>query len=72
MPRRKLTRSYYNSTFGGVLSGIAEWREWDIATVRIAYIILTLLTGVVPGILLYLFLRFRLPRDTHADFEDDL
>lgn len=72
MPRRKLTLSYHNSAFGGVLSGIAEWRGWNIAVVRITYILLTLLTGVVPGILLYLFLRFRLPRDAQADFEDDL
>lgn len=72
MPRRPLTRSYHNAVFKGVLSGIAEWREWDIATVRITFIILTLITGVVPGILTYLILWSRLPRDEQADFEDDL
>ena len=71
MPRRPLTLSYHNAVFGGVLSGIAEWRDWSITAVRFAFIFLTLISGAVPGILIYLLLRFRLPRDTQAEFEDE-
>ena len=44
----------------GVCAGIAEHFGWDVSMVRIAYVILTFLTGSVLA-WLYLILMFVLP-----------
>jgi phage shock protein C len=57
----------------GVCKGIAEWLHVSEALVRILWIVLVLLTGIVPFVLLYLILAFVLPERTlysEDDFSD--
>ena len=45
----------------GVCGGIANSLGWDKTLVRILYVILTLCTGLLPGIIVYLVLMFIMP-----------
>ena len=54
-----LTKSK-NKKIAGICAGLAEHFGWDVSMVRIAYLILTILTGL--GLAwLYLILMFVLP-----------
>ena len=46
---------------GGVCAGIAERLGWPADRVRVASVVLTILTGGFPGIILYLVLWFVMP-----------
>lgn len=46
----------------GVCAGIAEWMGWaSPARVRIAYVLLSVISVMFPGILVYIFLWLLLP-----------
>jgi len=55
---KRLTRSR-NQMIGGVCAGIAEYFDWDVTLVRVAYAILLFVFGV--GFLLYLILWLVMP-----------
>lgn len=46
----------------GVAAGVAEFLEVDATLVRLVWLVLTVLTGVIPGTVLYLLLWWLLPR----------
>ncbi len=58
----KLTKSRKNSMLTGVCGGIAEWLGWDPTVVRIAYVLLSILSAAFPGILVYIILYFVMPQ----------
>jgi phage shock protein PspC (stress-responsive transcriptional regulator) len=45
----------------GVCGGIAEWLGWKPDRVRVAYVILSILSVAFPGILAYLLLWLLMP-----------
>ena len=57
----RLTKSRNNIVLTGVCGGIAEWLDWDPTVVRIAYILLSILSAAFPGILVYIILYFIMP-----------
>jgi phage shock protein C len=65
-PPRKLTRSTNNRMIAGVCAGIAEYLHVDPTVVRIAYSLLALVTGIVPGAVVYLVLMFVMPQTRAA------
>jgi phage shock protein C len=50
-----------NRIIAGVCGGIAEWLGWPPTTVRILYVIVSILSAAFPGILVYLVLWFVMP-----------
>lgn len=50
---KKLYRNEDTGKFMGVLEGLAEYIEADSAIVRLTYTIVTILTGFIPGMVLY-------------------
>jgi phage shock protein C len=48
----------------GVCGGIGEYFESDPTLIRLAWIVLTILTGVVPGIIGYIIAALVIPRKT--------
>lgn len=46
----------------GVCSGIAEYYGWDPTIVRLAWVVLTLLTAVAAGIILYIVAYIIMPK----------
>lgn len=46
---------------GGVCAGIAEYIGWDPTLVRIAYIVLSIVSAAFPGLLVYIILWIIMP-----------
>jgi phage shock protein PspC (stress-responsive transcriptional regulator) len=61
MARRPLARSKHDKVIAGVCGGIAESFGWSPTVVRIAYVIVSILSVAFPGILVYLLLWFLMP-----------
>lgn len=51
---KKLLRSATNKKLGGVCAGLAEYFGIDTTIVRLGYILLTFITGLIPLLLVYL------------------
>ena len=47
---------------GGVCGGLAEWLEWDPTLVRVAFVLVSLVSAAFPGILVYIVLWMLMPR----------
>ena len=63
MPVKKpgLQRSRDQRVIAGVCGGIAEWLGWSATTVRILYVLASVLSAAFPGILVYLILWILMP-----------
>jgi phage shock protein PspC (stress-responsive transcriptional regulator) len=58
-----LKRCRQGRILGGVCCGIARWLDWDPTLVRVAYVVLSILSVAFPGILVYLVLWLVMPRE---------
>lgn len=58
---RKLTRSRQHKMIAGVCGGIAEYFELDPTVVRVAYVLISIVSVAFPGILAYIILMFVMP-----------
>ena len=58
---KKLFRNLADKKVSGVCSGIGEYMEVDPTLVRVGYVLLTIFTGVVPGIVAYFVLALIMP-----------
>lgn len=47
----------------GVLAGIANYMDIDPTVARLAFILLTFLTGLVPGIIAYVIISLVIPNE---------
>jgi len=57
---KKLTRSH-DQVIAGICAGIAEYFGWDIALVRILYLVLSIFSAAFPGIIVYIILWIVMP-----------
>ena len=57
--KKRLTRSTTDKWLAGVCGGIAEYFGWDLAILRIVYVVLTLC-----GVLVYILLWICMPKET--------
>ncbi len=64
MYERKLIRSN-DQVIAGVCAGIAEYFGWDIALVRILYLILSIFSVAFPGIIVYIILWIVMPENKY-------
>ena len=62
MNDRRLTRSS-KRVIAGVCTGLAEWLGWDIALVRVLYLVLSIVSAGFPGILAYIILWIIMPEE---------
>lgn len=60
MYEKKLKRSH-DQVIAGVCAGIAEYFGWDIALVRILYLVLSIFSAAFPGIIVYIILWIVMP-----------
>lgn len=60
MYEKKLTRSH-DQVIAGVCAGMAEYFGWDIALVRILYLVLSIFSAAFPGIIVYIILWIVMP-----------
>ncbi len=59
----KRLRRTKDAILGGVCGGIAEYFELDPSLVRIAYILVSILSAAFPGILVYIVLWIVVPSE---------
>jgi phage shock protein C len=58
---RRLTRSRDHKMIAGVCGGLAEYFELDPTIVRVAYVLISIVSVAFPGILAYIILMFVMP-----------
>jgi phage shock protein C len=61
LPPRKLTRSRRHKIIAGVCGGLAEYFDLDPTVVRVAYVLISIISVAFPGILAYIILMFVMP-----------
>ena len=61
---KTLTRSN-NKVLAGVLAGIAEYFNYDPTLVRLLFVLLVLVTGIVPGVLVYILAVLVMPKKVY-------
>lgn len=59
---KRLTRSSSDKWIAGVCSGIANYFGWDVAILRLVYLLLTVCTAFC-GVLIYVILWICMPED---------
>lgn len=58
---KKLYRNRQDKIIAGVCSGFADYLEQDPTIIRVIAILLTIFTGVIPGIIAYIILALIIP-----------
>lgn len=58
---KRLYRSEENRVFAGIIGGVGEYFSVDPVLLRIAWLAVTVFTGVVPGVVVYLLSIFVIP-----------
>jgi phage shock protein C len=60
-PARRLVRSSRHKMIAGVCGGLAEYFDLDPTVVRVAYVLVSIVSVAFPGILAYIILMFVMP-----------
>ena len=60
---KPLRRSRANRMIGGVVGGLAEYIGMDPVLARVAYVVISVISAVFPGILVYLILWVVIPEE---------
>jgi phage shock protein C len=61
-----LYRSRRHKIIAGVCGGLADWLGWDPTLVRIAYVILSIISIGFPGTIAYIILWIVMPKEPVA------
>jgi phage shock protein C len=59
---KRLHRSTDNKIAGGVIGGIGEYFDVDPVLLRLLYAAVTVFTGLIPGLVLYVAALFIVPK----------
>ena len=62
MSSARLLRSR-DRILGGVCGGLAKWLGWDVTIVRLAYILISVLSAAFPGTIVYIILWIIMPEE---------
>jgi len=60
---KRLYRSAVDKKIAGVCGGLATYLDMDATLIRLAWIVLTVFTGVVPGVIGYFIAAAVMPKD---------
>lgn len=63
---KKLYKNEHDEVLTGVIGGIGEYFNVDPTVLRIAFVVLVLVTGVFPGIIAYIIAYFLVPEKPHG------
>ncbi len=61
---KRLYKSTTDKKLDGVCAGLANYFNLDPTLVRVGFVALVLLTGIFPGVILYIVLAVIMPKDT--------
>ena len=60
---KRLYLSQTDKKISGVCGGLGEYFNLDSSIIRLAWIILTVLTGIFPGIIAYIIAAIAIPKE---------
>ncbi|MDR2899417.1 MAG: PspC domain-containing protein [Clostridiales bacterium] len=60
---KKLYKTRYNNKLDGVCGGIAIYCNMDPTLVRLIWVLVTIMTGIVPGVIGYFICAVIMPRE---------
>jgi phage shock protein PspC (stress-responsive transcriptional regulator) len=63
---RKLVRPRYDRMLAGVCAGIGRHLDLDPTLIRVFYVLGTIFTGLIPGIIAYIIFAFVIPSEEDA------
>lgn len=63
---KKLYRSETNKIFAGIIGGLGEYLDVDPTLLRLAWVVLVVLTGIFPGVIAYFVALFIVPAPPHG------
>jgi phage shock protein C len=66
MTTRPLRRSRRHRMIAGVCGGLSDWLGWNPTTVRILYVLVSILSAGFPGVLVYIILWIVMPEEETA------
>lgn len=64
---KKLYKSAENKVFAGVLGGLGEYFDIDPVLLRLAYLLVLVLTGVFPGVIAYIIAAVIVPKKPKSE-----
>lgn len=62
MATRKVYRSKEDKIIGGICGGLGEYFDIDSTILRLGWVIVTIFSGIAPGILIYIIALFIIPK----------
>lgn len=68
--KKKLYRSRDDILLAGVMGGLAEYFEHDSTLWRLGFIIFLIITGIMPGVLLYVVAWLIIPQKPTFEYAD--
>ena len=60
---KKLYKSKHSVVASGIMGGLGEWMEVSPGVLRVGFIVLIVLTGILPGLFLYAIAHFLIPKN---------
>ena len=67
MASQKVYRSQEDKIIGGVCGGLGEYFEIDSTILRLGWVAITIFSGIVPGVLIYIVALLIIPRKPAVD-----
>ena len=65
--KKLLYKSETNRKVDGVCAGVAEYFDVDPTLVRAGFAFVTIVTGVLPGLIAYFVMAIIMPKETEID-----
>jgi len=59
---KKLYRSRKNKVFAGIIGGLGEYTDIDPVVLRLIFLLIVMVTGVIPGLIAYIISIFIVPK----------
>ena len=66
---KRLYLSETDKKISGVCGGIAEFFNIDSSLIRLAWVLITILTGILPGLIAYLVAAIVIPKSENGQQE---
>jgi len=63
MAQKRLYRSRKNKIVAGIFGGLGEYFNVDAALLRLLWLFIFIFTGIVPGVVFYLFAILIIPKE---------
>ncbi len=60
---KKLYKSKDSVVASGIFGGLGDWMEVSPGLLRVGYIVLMIITGILPGLFLYFIAHFLIPKE---------